>query len=139
MRSPFDLLFLLFGAVLIGLTAAAIPPIVRAFAPVQRWMMNGTRPWVCDLCMSFWSTAIAAASWWGIAHALDDHAGGRLLLAGLPAFAITFALVRYNGEPHGPPPDLSELQDSGVGLFKGSIEEVSFGDPAPAHGLPKEG
>ena len=99
-----DLLTILVAAVVLGMSAAALPPITRALPFVQSWTERGIKPWACDLCMSFWSTAIMTAFW---------SAMGVPALAGLPAFVVTFAVVRFNSEPIGPPPDLPELVDSG--------------------------
>lgn len=98
-----DLLTVLVASVVLGMSAAAIPPIVRTLPFVQAWVLRGVKPWACDLCMSFWSTALTTAFW----AALDVPA-----LAGLPAFVVTFAIVRFNSEPIGPPPGLPELVDS---------------------------
>jgi hypothetical protein len=96
----------LLTVVLIGMAAASIPPLVRAAPLVQRWMLQGKRPWVCDLCMSFWSTGIATVV------ATELRAPTLWYLAGIPAFVVTFAIVRHNSEPLGPPPGLPPLVDS---------------------------
>lgn len=98
-----DLTTLLVTAILIGLSAAAIPPFVRAIPLVQVWMMQGRKPWVCDLCMSFWSTLLAS----GVACFMGAPA-----VAGIPAWAVTFFIVRKNSDPIGPPPGMPELVDS---------------------------
>lgn len=98
-----DLLYLLVAAFVVGMSAAALPPILRALPFVDTWVMRGIRPWACDLCMSFWSTLITTCFW---------KAMGVPWLAGLPAFVVTFAIVRLNGEHFGPTPDMAELVDS---------------------------
>ena len=99
-----SLLTVFVSAVLVGMSAAAIPPIVRALPPIQEWTQRGIKPWACDLCMSFWSTVVMTAVWCAL---------GVLPIAGLPAFVVTFAIVRFNSEPIGPPPGFPELVDSG--------------------------
>lgn len=93
---------LLVWALIVGMSAAAIPPCVRTRDYVQDWMLRGIKPWACDLCMSFWSTVFATLFWWWFMHAP--------LLAGAPAFVVTFMLVRYNSEPKGLPP-VPDLED----------------------------
>lgn len=94
---------LLLWAAVVGMSAAAVPPVVRALDVVQRQMMKGRKPWICDLCMSFWSTAAAACFWTAAWHAP--------LIAGAPAFVVTYALVRWLSAPTSQPP-MPELQDS---------------------------
>ena len=67
-------------------------------------MMRGVKPWVCDLCMSFWSTLLTTLFWASL---------GVPALAGLPAFVVTFFIVRKNGDPLHEAPSVAELVDSG--------------------------
>lgn len=99
---------LLLFTLLVALSAAALPPVVRALPWVQRQLEAGIKPWACDLCMSFWSTLAAGAVWWSIGHAPA--------LAIWPAFVITYAIVRHNSGPLGPPPkfELPKDLDGGV-------------------------
>jgi hypothetical protein len=99
-----DTMNILVAALIIGMAAAAIPPIVRAAPVVQIWMLRGIKPWACDLCMSFWSTVLATL-FCGVFESFP-------LFAGVPAFVVTFAIVRHNSEPKGPPPDALPLEDS---------------------------
>lgn len=92
-------------SILVALTAAGLVPVVRQVPAVQDWMFKGIKPWVCDLCMSFWGTVVATAFWWLWSDAPTE--------AMLPAFALTFYIVRKNGDPTGPAPSLPELEDTG--------------------------
>ncbi len=84
-------------------TAAGIVPLVRQISYVKGWMLAGIKPWVCDLCMSFWSTLISSVFW-----SLYFHT---TIISAVPSFAITFLIVRKNSEPMGPPPSLPDLKD----------------------------
>jgi len=108
-------LHLLATAALIGMSAAAIPPIVRALPPFAGWTQQGIKPWACDLCMSFWSTVIASLVWVGL---------GAPWPGSLAAFVVTFAITRHNSEPIGLPPGFPELQDSGADVVDGRASEV---------------
>lgn len=46
---------LLFGVLILGLAAATVATIVRAFVP-PLWLL--VKPWSCDLCMSWWSSLV---------------------------------------------------------------------------------
>jgi len=61
-------------------SVAAVVLLVRALrelGPVRRWVLAGTKPWACDLCMCLWSAATVTAlrlppdlgdtliQWWG--------------------------------------------------------------------------
>lgn len=112
---------ILVAALVIGMSAASLPPIVRAAPFVQTWMLRGLKPWACDLCMSFWSTIIATTFW-----SIFSEAS---FFAGFPAFVVTFAVVRLNSEHFGPPPGFPELADSGYAFNEseknhGSQEEA---------------
>lgn len=82
-------------AAVIASTAAGCVQLVRLIPWVGRQMMAGKKPWVCDLCMSFWSTLLADGFWtvWQLAY---DR---QLYLSAVPAFALTLLLTRALGEP----------------------------------------
>ena len=89
--------------VLVALSAASIVPVVRALPGVQGWVQRGIKPWACDLCMSFWSTIFTTTVWMRVA--------GLPWYVGWPAFAVAFAVVRFNGAPTSSPSTLLELKD----------------------------
>lgn len=78
----------------VGLTVA-----LRAVRPFSLWNENGVKPWACDLCMSFWGTAlfvVAQATMLSVNEAT---------LAWMPAFAIAYGTVqRIVPTPIGAPP-----------------------------------
>ena len=94
----------LLGAFVVGMSGAAVPPIVRALPFVVPWLERGVKPWACDLCMSFWSTILAGGLWAAL---------GVPIVAALPAFVVTFFIVRRNSDPlHLPPmPELVDIEN----------------------------
>jgi hypothetical protein len=117
----YDVLALLGAAFVIGMSAAGLPPILRALPPIRDWVMRGIKPWACDICMSFWSTLLAAAFWKFV---------GLPFLAAIPAYVVTLAVVRLNSEHIGPPPGLPELEDSASDseAENRDVPLVAFGD-----------
>lgn len=92
-------------AFIVATSAAGVVPLVRQIPEVHQRMLEGIKPWVCDLCMSFWATLFATLFWWCWMNAP--------LVSIVPAFALTFFLVRKNSDPVGPAPTLPELEDMG--------------------------
>lgn len=87
---------------IVAASAASLVPLIRQIPYVQRKMLEGVKPWVCDLCMSFWSTLLFALVW---------STQGSPRVSAIPAFAIAFLIVRKNGDPTGPSPSLTDLKD----------------------------
>lgn len=90
---------------IVAASAAGMVPMVRLIPEVRQWMFEGVKPWVCDLCMSFWATVLATLFWWCWMNVP--------LVSVVPAFALTFLIVRKNSDPIGPAPSLPELEDTG--------------------------
>lgn len=61
MQAPTDAYALLVASVAVGLTAAGAIQVIRALPLVRSWVMRGTKPWACDLCMSWWLSLAAGA------------------------------------------------------------------------------
>lgn len=90
---------LTFWALFVGATVPGIVAAVRALPPVERWVFAGLRPWACDVCMCFWSTASLVAA---LAGATLDL---RLLLVAGPAYTLALLVSRFVTAPtHLPPP-----------------------------------
>lgn len=60
------MLLAFFISVAIALTVPGFVLAVRALPHVDKLVLAGVKPWSCDVCMCFWSTAlfsVIAASW----------------------------------------------------------------------------
>jgi hypothetical protein len=90
-------------SVALGATVAGFVLAVRGLPWVQRAIMDRKKPWACDVCMGFWSTAI-----WAEALAVLQNDLFMLLAAG-PAYPFALWILRKLGEPQLPPlPPLRE-------------------------------
>lgn len=98
-----DPILLVLWALIISASAAGLVQLVRQLAWVNAQMIAGKKPWVCDLCMSWWTSALATAAW-----SLLEGAPAR---AFIPAFAMAMILVRALGAPTSNfnPDDLPDL------------------------------
>lgn len=85
---------------LIAFSAAGAVQLIRQLAFVQRQMLRQRKPWICNLCMSFWTTIVATGMWTVLEHAP--------LAAAIPAFALTLHLVNKLTEPQSKP-DFEEV------------------------------
>lgn len=93
------LLAVLLAALVAGAAAPGIVLAVRALPPVARLVEAGVKPWACDVCSSFWTTALAVA----IVVSVTNEA--RLLLAAGPAYTLAlFVLARLQAAPEGGAP-----------------------------------
>ena len=54
---------LLLIAVFYGTTSAGITVALRALRPIAARVQEAQKPWACDVCMSFWTTAFVATTW----------------------------------------------------------------------------
>lgn len=79
------------ATVLIALSAAGLIQLLRQIPWVQRQMLAGHKPWVCDLCMSWWTSLIAGAAWCFL-----DGTPGKAIF---PAFALTLLVTHILGAP----------------------------------------
>lgn len=89
---------LLAWSLVVGATSAGITTAVRALPPVQRWMFARVKPWACDVCMSFWTTALV-----GVVLSAHEHDAVLLLTCG-PAYPLALLVLAKVSEPKGPPP-----------------------------------
>lgn len=79
------------AAVVIALTALGLIQLLRQIPWVQRQMLAGRKPWVCDLCMSWWTSLLTGWAW-----AFFDGVPGK---AAIPAFALTMLVTHILGAP----------------------------------------
>lgn len=76
----------LFACAFTALTAPGIIVAVRALRWVEQKMVDGVRPWACDICMSFWTVAVIVT---GICGAFGWRYG---LIAG-PAYSVCLLIL----------------------------------------------
>jgi len=86
-----DMLNLILTAIVIGSTAAGFALALRALPGVRGWVEAGIKPWACDICLSFWSTAVVALVYW--------IASGALLASVGPAYPVCLFVLRNLTEP----------------------------------------
>jgi hypothetical protein len=84
----------------IGLASATVNIITRSAPFVERWMLRGYRPWVCDVCMTFW-TSLGLTS-----YLFFFQNEKQAPLAWLPAYAIGKWALGKLSEPLSAPPAL---------------------------------
>jgi hypothetical protein len=114
----------LLTALWIGLSSATFTVIVRASPLVQRWMMNATKPWVCDVCMTFWMSLIAAGALWKLQ-------GPAVFVAWPPGYAIGKWVLSRLTDPVGPAPELPlEISGSRPTVELRAVEGKKEGDDA---------
>ena len=86
-------------AVLFGAASASLTVILRAAPFINRWTLAGIKPWVCDICMTLWTTLLIA----GACYTLGEP---RAALAWLPSYATGLFVLHHITGPSGPPPEL---------------------------------
>lgn len=82
-------------------TAMTVPGVVvavRALPPIEREVDELKKPWACDICMCFWSTAILV-----LFAAMVLWRADVLLVAG-PAYPLSMVYLRFVQAPPIPPP-----------------------------------
>ncbi len=94
-------------ALLLGATAAGMTAAVRRVPSINRRVQAEQRPWACDICMCFWTTALLGA---GAAVARWDPV---LVVCCGPAYPWSLWVLRKITDPIGPPPMLLEDSDDG--------------------------
>lgn len=92
-------------AVLLGATSAGITVVLRSLSFIYRQIEAGKKPWVCDVCMSFWTTGFL-----GLGLATWQQDPWFLLVCG-PAYPWAMWVLCKITDPRGPPP-MPVLEDS---------------------------
>jgi hypothetical protein len=92
-------------ALMVGATSAGMTTVLRALPLVQKWMWAFKKPWVCDICMSFWTVALLSL---GLALLLRNAVW--ILVSG-PAYPWALWVLRKTSDPHGQPPPMPPLEE----------------------------
>jgi len=93
-------------AIIAGMSAVGVTLVLRELPPFSRWNEQDVKPWACDLCMSFWCSAVCL----GVARATSQISNAEVILSWMPAFVVAFFLVQrvrpppLGGPPIDPPP-----------------------------------
>ena len=92
----------LFLALFIALSVPGIVVVVRSLPLIRSLVLAGVKPWACDVCACFWTTAL-------LTLALVAGRGdlGLLLVAG-PAYTVALGVLRLLDTPPAAPPALSD-------------------------------
>lgn len=97
-----DLLLL---AAMVGATSSGVTLAVRALPWVDKQLLQAKKPWVCDICMSFWTVGalvLGVAAW--------HHEVALVFLAG-PAYPVALGGLRLLSEPTSSPFEMPPLED----------------------------
>jgi hypothetical protein len=90
---------LLASVMMVAAGAVGLTTVLRSIVPA-RWV-EGTRPWSCDLCMSWWSSIACIA----VALVVGYGTVREALVVLLPSFAFAFFVQqRLHPEPQGAAP-----------------------------------
>lgn len=95
-----------------ALGAVGLTTVIRAVPPFARLNEHGVKPWACDLCMSFWTTALCLVV--GAISGKVDVLDAFLLW--MPSFALAYGTVqRITPPPMGEPPIDPPSADGSLG------------------------
>lgn len=87
--------------VVAALGAVGLTTVIRAVPPFARLNEHGVKPWACDLCMSFWTTALFLVVG-AISNKVDAFDAFFLWM---PSFALAYGTIqRIIPPPLGGPP-----------------------------------
>jgi hypothetical protein len=94
---------------ILALTVVSIVSLLRALGPIRRMVERGTKPWSCDVCLSFWVTLAAACATYFLLVALGSPVEPQMALAILPAQGLALLILSRIR-----PPDLPSLFEEKV-------------------------
>lgn len=89
---------LIVWTVLVGLGIPGIVLAVRALPWVDARVLAGTKPWACDICMSFWTGAVLVLGAVAVSREFV------VFVVAPAAYTIALATLRVLQAPHGEPP-----------------------------------
>lgn len=95
---------LLLASIFIGLSVPGFVSAVRALPSIEKLVFEGVKPWSCDICSCFWSSAI----WTLLAFSVEQDL--KVLLAAGPGYTLSLLVLRLVQRPTSlpPPPDLPD-------------------------------
>lgn len=82
----------------LALTVPGVVLALRALPPIARRTEAGIKPWSCDICMCFWTTAFLA-----LCVAWDERSYALLYAAG-PAYTVALGILGFLERPMTFPP-----------------------------------
>jgi hypothetical protein len=100
------MLELLLTSLLVSLSAVALTVILRNAPIIRTWVFEVRKPWACNVCMPLYTCAAVV----GLLAYL--HRDLHVLLAYLPAYALTNVALDRMAQPPGPPHIPAEMFDA---------------------------
>ena len=101
------LILILLAAILVGLGSFAIVELVRRLPVIEQWTLRGMRPWACNLCMSFWTSALMiflmCLAYHSVAARVPPWATLFMIWPAGMAIAL-YVLMKTDNPPSPPPP-----------------------------------
>lgn len=97
---------LIVEVVLLALTVVSIVSTLRALEPIRRLVLQGKKPWSCDVCLGFWTTLIASIVGCVIASTADRQGALpflELAIVILPAHGLALLVLSRLRPPEFPP------------------------------------
>lgn len=85
-----------YAFVFLALTVPGFVTAVRALPWVERRVLDGVKPWACDVCSCFWSTVL-----WAPFVYLAWGAEG--LFAAPPSYVASLVVLGFISRPSAPP------------------------------------
>jgi hypothetical protein len=125
---------LLAWSVVIGSTAPGVAIVVRALSAVEKLVLEGKRPWACDVCLSWWMVAATTLVAGLAAHDLE------VLWAAGPAYPLAYKLLGWLSQPVSSPgfPELAELPAEPAALVEPSAPAEPTEEPEePVRSMPE--
>jgi len=125
---------LLAWSVVIGSTAPGVAIVVRALSAVEKLVLEGKRPWACDVCLSWWMVAATTLVAGLAAHDLE------VLWAAGPAYPLAYKLLGWLSQPVSSPgfPELAELPAEPTALVEPAATAEPTEEPEePVRSMPE--
>ena len=105
---PHDITTSFFLAVGIALFAYYLVKLTRGFKSMQQRLIDGIKPWACNVCMSFWTTALLTLLIAGLSWCIIDPkvVNWWLLVPWLPSMGLCTFMLEWTPDR---PIDIKEL------------------------------
>lgn len=103
----------LFRSLLIALSSVGLAIILRNAPVIKNWVQEMKKPWACNVCLPLYLCFVMVGVFYGVSR------DATVLLAYLPAYAMSYVILEKLARPPGPlhiphslmePDDFEELQ-----------------------------
>jgi hypothetical protein len=98
----------LFQSVLIALSSVGLAIILRNAPVIRGWVQEMKKPWACNVCLPLYLCFVMVGVFYGVTRDVT------VLLAYLPAYALSFVILEKLARPPGPPhisPEFFNMED----------------------------